>query len=135
MPVTSFKPAWQRQCIVGPKGAILPILANALVALREARELSGIVAYDEMAGLPMLKALPGAAAFPMRPLADADAGLIQEFIQHSGIGRLGRDITFQALDIVARENSFHPLRNYLDSLYVGRQAAALSLAGRLSRRA
>jgi predicted P-loop ATPase len=116
MPVTSFKPAWQKQCIVGPKGAILPILANALVALRGAPQLSGIVAYDEMLGLPMLKALPGIAAFPMRPLTDADVGMIQEWLQHAGISQLGRDVSFQALDIVARENSFHPVRDYLDRI-------------------
>ena len=116
MPVTSFKPAWQKQCIVSPKGTILPNLANALIALREARELSGIVSFDEMSGLPMLKALPGAAAFAMRPLIDADVGTIQEWLQHSGISQLGRDVIFQALDIVARENSYHPIRTYLSRI-------------------
>ncbi len=69
-----------------------------------------------MLGLPMLKALPGAGSFPMRPLTDADVGMIQEWIQHSGISQLGRDTVFQALDMVARENSFHPVRDYLDRL-------------------
>ena len=71
-----------KQCITSASGQILPVLANALIALRESLELSGILAYDEMLGAPMLKALPGAGGFPLRPLTDADVGIIQEWLQH-----------------------------------------------------
>ncbi|CAN7536967.1 virulence-associated E family protein [Phyllobacterium sp. LjRoot231] len=109
-------PDWHERCVIGSGGALLPVLANAVTALREADELAGILAYDEMMQLPMLKALPGEDAFPMRPLTDTDVGVIQIFLQRNGLGKLGRDPTFQAVDIVARDNAYHPVRDYLENL-------------------
>ncbi len=109
-------PGWHERCVVGSGGALLPVLANAVTALREADELAGILAYDEMMQLPMLKALPGEDAFLMRPVTDRDVGIIQIYLQRNGLGKLGKDPTFQAVDIVARDNAYHPVRNYLGSL-------------------
>jgi predicted P-loop ATPase len=63
----------------------------------------------------MLKALPG-QSFPMRPLTDADVGKIQEWMQRHAIKRIGRDTAHQACDMMARENTFHPIRDYLEGL-------------------
>ena len=134
MPVTSFKPAWQKQCITGPKGRILPILANALD--RAARG-AGTVRHRRLRRNARPADAEGAAGrrgFPMRPLTDADVGIIQDWMQHSGISQLGRDITFQARrhggarkQLPSRPRLSRPPR-------MGRRAAALLLAGRLSRR-
>jgi predicted P-loop ATPase len=107
---------WHKQCLRGDRGQILPVLANALVALRESWELSGLLGFDGMLLAPMLKALPGTEAFPMRHLTDGDVGIIQEWMQRNGITRISRDVVFQAVDMVARENSFHPVRDYLENL-------------------
>ena len=37
-------------------------------------------------------------------------------MQHAGIKRIGRETVFQAVDMVARENGFHPVRDYLEGL-------------------
>ena len=109
---------WREDCIMETKGAILPILANVLVALRSHSGLSKCFAWDEMALMPMLvKALPGddAAGLP-RPVTDADVARVQEHLQRDGIVKLGKDTTHQAVDTRANERPYHPVRDYLDDL-------------------
>jgi hypothetical protein len=43
--------SWLEDCIIGPFGAPLPVLANVLTGLRE--ELPGYFAFDEMLCAPM----------------------------------------------------------------------------------
>jgi predicted P-loop ATPase len=42
--------------------------------------------------------------------------MVQEFMQWKGLRKLGRDTMHQAVVARARENSFHPVRTYLESL-------------------
>jgi hypothetical protein len=99
---------------------VIPNLANAALALRQAPELIGLVSYDEMLRHPLLRRpVPGSRmpkASDARPLQDADVGAVQEWLQRNGLPRVGKDVTQQAIDLVARERAFHPVRNYLDGL-------------------
>ena len=49
-------------------------------------------------------------------MRDEDVTFIQEWLQIAGLPNIGKDVTHQAVDLRARECSFHPVRNYLDSL-------------------
>jgi predicted P-loop ATPase len=98
-------------------GKRLPNLANALTALRSEAVLANLLAYDEMLCAPILaQPLEAGTGFRQRPVTDVDVALIQERLQHLGLERLSKDATHQAVDVRAHERSFHPVRNFLESL-------------------
>jgi predicted P-loop ATPase len=106
---------WLKNCILGDNGRPLPVLANALTALRSI--LPDAFAYDEMARSELLmKALDGNRGFSPRPLTDVDVGVVQERLQRAGLKRLPKDVMHQAIEVRARECSFHPVRKWLGSL-------------------
>jgi predicted P-loop ATPase len=108
---------WRERAIRGEKGQILGILANALLALREDRQLHDALVFDEMMMQPMIVHLPRRAPYKKpRPLIDEHVGKIQEYLQWKGMHSLGRDTIHQACAVRARECSFHPVRNYLNGL-------------------
>jgi predicted P-loop ATPase len=51
-----------------------------------------------------------------RPLTDKDVSDIQDYLQHAGLHRIGREDVRHAVDAWAIENAFHPVRDYLESL-------------------
>jgi predicted P-loop ATPase len=122
--ISAVQPRWLASAITDDRGRILPILANVMLALRAAPELAKAFNYDEMARVAILNAdLPlvdGAVrdertALP-RPLRDTDVTQLQEWLQHQGLPKIGRDTTHQAVDQRAQESAFHPVRDYLNNL-------------------
>ena len=115
---------WRASCIVDDRGRIVANLANAMIALRADPSIEGAFAFDEMAQAANLqKRLPvapngkHAGIDPVPRLArDEDVSQLQEWLQHQGLPRIGRDTVHQAVDQRARECSFHPVREWLDSL-------------------
>jgi predicted P-loop ATPase len=94
-------------------------LANVMLALREAPELQGAFAYDEMLRAPLLvDALPTAMPAEDLPRAvkDADVTAAQEWLQLAGLASVSKDTVHQAVDLRAAECSFHPVRDYLNGL-------------------
>jgi len=119
----SGKPAWLAALIADDKGRPLPNLANALAALRSAPEIAEVFAFDEMqratVQLAELPLAPGGEriAGPLpRPVRDVDVSQLQEWLQHCGLPKIGREQVHQAVDQRAGERAFHPLREYLDAL-------------------
>jgi hypothetical protein len=111
--------AWQADCLKDHRGALLANLANALAALRCHPALCGCFGYDEMLRAPvLLKPLPGTQAAPhvVRLVTDTDVSRTQEWMQHAGVSRIGKEITHQAVEARAHECSFHPVRNYLNGV-------------------
>jgi predicted P-loop ATPase len=51
-----------------------------------------------------------------RPVTDSDVSQLQEWLQHAGLPKIGRETTLQAVDQRAQERSFHPVRDYLGAL-------------------
>lgn len=117
------QPAWLNRCIADDRGRLTPNLANILVALRSAPELRDVFAFDEMQQAAILRRelpiAPGGAAgeclYP-RPVRDTDVSQLQEFLQHLGLPKIGRDQVHQAVDQRAGELRFHPVREYLNGL-------------------
>ena len=114
---------WYGKTITNAEGVPLSIVANAILALREDPAWAGVLAYDEMERSVMLMmAVPrhgtasaSAGPFP-RAITDDDVTLAQEWLQIAGLPRLSKDATHQAVDLCARENSYHPVLDYLNGL-------------------
>jgi predicted P-loop ATPase len=110
-------PAWLDHCIKSENGKPIPNLANALLALRSGSDFNGMFSYDEMLCVALLsRPLEEAADFKRRPVTDVDVGLVQEWLQKLSLTKLNKDTAHQAVDIVAHENAFHPVRDYLKAI-------------------
>lgn len=113
---------WLSEAIRDHRGEPIANLANALLALRGAPELEGMFSFDEMQCVtvttrepPSKTGRPGNSCEP-RQTTDVDVGRVQEFLQHAGLVRIGKDTIHQACDQRAAESSFHPVRDYLNGL-------------------
>ena len=121
---TTSRDGWLGRCLADDRGRIIPNLANTMIALRSDPTLSGAVAFDEMQQdailverLPVAPSGKPAGLDPVpRPVRDEDVSQLQEWLQHQGLPRIGREIVHQAVDQRARECSFHPVRDWLDGL-------------------
>jgi hypothetical protein len=112
------RPFWLEDCLTDEKGQPLAVLANALIALREAPELNDAFAYDQMLCAPVLTSgLPGedAGSGDARPVTDVDVSKVQEWLQHAGLIRIGKDTVHQACDQRAHERSFHPVQQDIEA--------------------
>jgi predicted P-loop ATPase len=113
-------PHWMARCLKDAKGKPLPIVANAFVALEDDPHLRDAIVYDKMQCVPMLLHEPGlligGTLTDPRPLTDCDITEVQKYLQHAGLDRIGREPVRDAIDAYARSRSFHPVREYLDSL-------------------
>jgi hypothetical protein len=95
-------------------------LKSAVAALRGMPELSACFAYDEMLCAEVLIApVPGSVVqqgrLP-RPVMDHDVLSVTEYLQGNGLPRLSNEIAYQAVELRARERSYHPVRDYLRAL-------------------
>lgn len=103
-------------------GRAYPDLANVLIALRNAPELIEAFGFDEMRQETVIKKplpqAPGASEgeSPPKALTDDDVSRVQEWLQHLGMPKIGREIVGQAIEERARERRFHPIRDYLQKL-------------------
>lgn len=111
-------PTWRDGLLLNLNGTVKPVLANAITALRTAPEWAGVLAYNEFAHFTVLQKPPPW----MKPEADfsTDWGpnddiLATEWLHHQGIF-VSVEATGQAVETVARERPFHPVRTYLKDL-------------------
>jgi len=115
--------AWLEDCQKTDKGAPIPNVHNALLGLRRDPRLKNILSYDQMRRVILLTSpTPDATGTTdqddlPRPIRDTDITNIQEFLQISGLTRISKDTTHQAVEKRAEENAFHPVRDYLAGLF------------------
>lgn len=116
--VASISDGWRDRLIGGSEDP-KPGIANALTALQHAPEWTGVLAFDAFSGDTMAMKQP-----PWQPnprlrapyvWRDEDDIATAAWMQHQGIW-IGREISGQAVQCVAREQWFHPVRDYLNSL-------------------
>ena len=117
-PGSGGTPWWLTYCLCDHKGRPLCNLANATLALRNDLAIRDMLAYDEMyCGEMLVRNIGDKIDLPApRPVQDVDITAIQEWFQLNGLPLIGQETVHKAVDLRAHERSFHPVRDYLDSL-------------------
>jgi predicted P-loop ATPase len=64
----------------------------------------------------LLRALDDAPDFKPRSIRDVDVALLQKWMQRAGMRHMGKEAVHQAVDLVAQEHAFHPVRDYLNGV-------------------
>jgi putative DNA primase/helicase len=96
-------------------GTPKPVLANAITALRYDPAWVGVLAYDEFSLFVVTKK---SAPWPKTigtNWSDHDDSLAADWLQHAGI-LVSSKVAAEAVQTVARENAFHPVRDFLAGL-------------------
>jgi predicted P-loop ATPase len=118
---------WRAALILAKNGTPKPLFANAVIALRGAQCWQGALAFDEFAHQTMLvDVLPwqpfiDAANFQPRPWTEQDDLAATHWLQTTEGIAVTPAVTAQAVELVARDRSYHPVQDYLLSLQHDRQ--------------
>ncbi len=107
---------WRAGLLTNEKGFPKALLANAITALRDAPEWQGVLAFNEFSLVTVaLKKLPWQSQEGAKEWTDQEDRLTANWLQHEGI-MVSVEVAGQAVQAVARERAFHPVRDYLDGL-------------------
>jgi predicted P-loop ATPase len=103
---------WHEVLMVGRKG-VLPNLANAIAALRSAPEWAGVLAFNEHAlTITTRRETPFGS---VDEWTDLQTCLLEEWFQHQEMPISNADCN-KAIEIVSRDQRYHPVKDYLNSL-------------------
>jgi hypothetical protein len=109
---------WKSFCLRDRRGQPLNNLSNVMLALRNDQAVRGMFAYDAMyCGEMLMQNIGGKISLPVpRPVQDIDITALQEWLQLNGLPLVGTETVHKAVDLRAHDHSFHPVRDYLNSL-------------------
>jgi predicted P-loop ATPase len=110
--------AWRNHLLVSNTGAVRPIFANAVVALRDNLSWTNVLAFDAFAQETIVdRPRPWDTELEWMPRAwvPHDDLLFTNWLQQQGIN-VSPAVAAQAVEMVARDRAFHPVLDYLDSL-------------------
>jgi predicted P-loop ATPase len=124
----SKQAGWREQLILTDKGSPKACLANAIHALRTAPEWDDVLWHDAFSVRTVARCPPPWVPSTLDDYemewTDGDDILTANWLQHQDIN-VSKDVAAQAVEVVARGRSFHPVRDYLDSLeWDGKQRLA-----------
>lgn len=118
-PADDFSAGWRNALLCNEDGVPRPVLANAIHALRNAPEWSGVLWHNEFATVTVARKAPpwfaGETAWSDTTWTDRDDLLVADWLQHQNI-MVPASIAGQAVEAVARDQVFHPVREYLEFL-------------------
>lgn len=116
-PESPIADGWKTRILKTDKGKKLPIVANALTALRYAPEWDQVLGFNESSLNVTAMQTPPWDESREVPFdwTDPDDVKTAAWMQHQGI-HVNSNIAGQAVQVVAKEHSFHPIRDYLNSL-------------------
>jgi putative DNA primase/helicase len=111
------EPGWSRELIRNKQGAPLANLANAMTMFRRHPDWRDVLYFDEFS---QAVRIGHAAPWEGDGIADRkwtanDDPLAANWLQHRGVN-VDTGLTSQAIEVVARDATFHPVRDYLNGL-------------------
>lgn len=119
LPADDFSTAWRNDLLYNDDGVPRPVLANAIHALRNAPEWLGVLWHNEFATVTVARAAPpwfaSKSDWSDTTWSDRDDLLVADWLQHQDI-LVPASIAGQAVEVVAHDQVFHPVREYLVSL-------------------
>ena len=105
---------WRERLQVTDKGAIAQTIENVVLILRHDPGLTRCLALNEMDhNIVVTRSLPWRTVKGMSQWVDADDASLRHYMEKF-YGLYGKDRIFDAVNVVASENKFHPVRDYLD---------------------
>lgn len=93
--------------MTGTRGNVLNNLSNALLALRCDHEFDGRLTYNEFTDEELIDGLP---------ITDSNIVRIEAWMQLAGLPSMSSSTVSDDVSVVTRENSFHPIRDYLNDM-------------------
>ena len=106
---------WRSSLKITEKGALAQTIENTVIILKNDPKLKGCLALNEMEhNIVTLRSLPWRKVKGMSQWIDADDAALRYYMERV-YGITGKDRIFDAVNVVAQEHSFHPVREYLES--------------------
>lgn len=106
---------WTAQLKFTDRGGLAQTIDNVVIILNNDPKLAGRLAFNEMSHqVVTLKDLPWRKASKPSPWIDSDDAALRYYLERV-YSLTGKDRIFDAVNVVALKNSFHPVRDYLDS--------------------
>ena len=107
--------AWKKKLKITDKGALAQTIENVVTILRHDPRLAGCLALDEMkSSIVIVKSTPWKKDAGATQWLDADDAALRFFLERV-YGIASKDKIFDAVNVVATENRFHPVKDYLNS--------------------
>jgi predicted P-loop ATPase len=104
-----------KELVRNGEGKPKALLANAITLLRYSPTWMGVLAYDEFRLRVVIKNSPIWEKKSGSDWTDHDDSLTAEWLQHQGV-LVSSKTAAEAVQVVAHDNSFHPVREYLETL-------------------
>lgn len=107
---------WANRMICTDAGAPKPLLANAITAIELDPDWQGVLAHDSF-GLRTVSVKQPPIGMDVREgeWTDVHDSLTAVWLQRHGI-QVQKNLAAQAVEVVAHQHAFHPVRDYLNSL-------------------
>ena len=105
---------WKGKLKVTDKGVIAQTIENVVIILTHDPRLSGCLAFNEMDhNIVARRDLPWRKVSGTSQWIDSDDAALRYYLERV-YGLTGKDRIFDAVNVVAQQHSFHPVRDYLD---------------------
>ena len=106
---------WTSKLKVTEKGGIAQTIENVVLILSNDPKLRRCLAFNEMDhNIVTLRSLPWRTVKGASQWIDTDDAALRYYLERT-YGLSGKDRIFDAVNVVAQQNSFHPVRDYLDA--------------------
>jgi predicted P-loop ATPase len=106
---------WRQKLKITEKGTLAQTIENVVIILRHDPDLAGRLALNELDhNIVTLKGLPWRDSPRLSQWTDSDDAALRYHLERF-YGLTGKDRIFDATNVVATSNRFHPVRDYLST--------------------